>query len=143
MRFVDLSRIKDEEIVIRVGRALKKKYGDDIKFKTINFAKAHAIDPGFALAVASLMLGIYEFISRRKDKADSEKWSSTKLKKLIEELLLKKGIVNFKIISIEGFDRLNESDTYHCVVVVEDTKSGKRFQIVIFGDGEPSAMEVK
>jgi len=143
MKFVDLSKIKDERIVILVGRGLKEKYGDDIEIKTVNFAKAQVVSPEIALAVASLILSIYQIIAMEKDKANSEKWSSTKLKKMIEELLLKKGIVNYKIISIEGFDNLNESDIFHCIVIVEDIKSSTRLQIIIFGDGDSSTMEIK
>lgn len=139
MKSVDLSSITNDEIAIRIGRALKEEYGASLKVKTSKLAVAHLPDIGTAASIASLVLGIFS-LTRKHFR--EKKWSLSKLKEIVEESLLTKGVVEYRIISITYFEKMKRSPIFHCTVIVEEIKSGNRFEIIIFGDGDASTIRI-
>lgn len=97
---------------------------------------------GIAGAVASVISAfVVVFVEIRKHRQDKT-WTVERLKKLIEQEMIRFGIVNFAIDSVDNFDELRcRSGT--CVIEVTDIKTKNEYRMYIFRDGEPYVLRVE
>lgn len=98
---------------------------------------------GVAGAVASVISALIIMYVLMKDHKKEQKWTKKKLVELIEDEMVRLGVIDFELHKISNFDSLLTSKDEPCVVEALRQETGDKYKMYVFRDGEVSTLEIK
>ena len=109
MRF-DIKGNYDDNVLQEIYEVCQDKYGDKIEIRPAIVGLGFSIEMGALSSIASIVLAIISLCLQLKQdyelKKKNDTWDIHKLRKIIENELLKVGVVNYEIKSLKNFQSL-------------------------------------
>jgi hypothetical protein len=92
-----------------------------------------------ASAIASVASAIMHLENRREK---ATKWSSSRLKEVLENEMLAMDVMDFEIKSMYNGGALIDRKRTPCRIILEDTKKGEFYKIYVYRDGKAYRVKV-
>jgi hypothetical protein len=107
------------------------------------YALAAAEMLNLAAAIASIAQGVLAVRALAQWTRERKEWSPQRLRALIEEEMMKRGVIDFAIESHAGFDHLLANANKPCVVEIRDGAAGATYTLLAFADGDTLVLRVE
>lgn len=91
---------------------------------------------GIAGAVAAILRCVVTIWHAYRDHKSKSAWSASKFKEAVATTLLGRGVTDFGVRRVSGFQSLRGRGKGPCAVVVDDTSTGCSYKIYIFFKGD-------
>ena len=110
-----------------------------IRTKALGIVDAMTILGG----MASLICLIFTLVDKYKDSRETNTWSISRVKKIIENELALRNIAKVKLDSVTGFGNLIRKGKGVCTIVASDEDSNRSYRISIFADGDAYVVNIQ
>jgi hypothetical protein len=131
-----------EDMFAEVNNQSFSRYPNDVKIsqiKATRTTKLCFVDLGTLTGIASLIGACIGLCLQVRNNLKERSWNPEKLRHVLEHEMLKLGVTHYKVLSIDNYQSLVDSNKTPCVVRLEgDTMDA--FQLYIFFDGKTYSM---